>query len=80
MGLKSVEHICQCLREHGMSMDMPAALVEQGTLAGQRIHVGTIGELPRQLEGAGARSPALLIVGEVVRLHPRLMWFRPDRP
>jgi uroporphyrin-III C-methyltransferase/precorrin-2 dehydrogenase/sirohydrochlorin ferrochelatase len=80
MGLKSVGHICERLREHGMVADMPAALVEQGTLLEQRVHVGTIGELPRQLEGAGVRSPALLIVGEVVRLHPQLMWFQPDRP
>ncbi|MCB1765224.1 MAG: uroporphyrinogen-III C-methyltransferase [Candidatus Competibacteraceae bacterium] len=80
MGLKSVGHICERLREHGMAADMPAALVEQGTLVGQRVHVGTIGELPRQLESAGARSPALLIVGNVVRLHPQLMWFQPDRP
>jgi len=77
MGLKSVGHICQCLSEHGMAADMPAALVEQGTLAEQRVHISTIGELPQRLVGAGARSPALLIVGEVVKLHPQLMWFQP---
>lgn len=79
MGLKSVRHICNRLCEHGMAPDMPAALVEQGTLAEQRVHVSTIAELPQRLEGAGARSPALLIVGEVVRLHSQLMWFQPDR-
>jgi len=77
MGLKSVGHICGKLREHGMTADMPAALVEQGTTSQQRVHIGTITELPRLLEGAGARSPALLIVGEVVKLHPRLAWFQP---
>jgi uroporphyrin-III C-methyltransferase/precorrin-2 dehydrogenase/sirohydrochlorin ferrochelatase len=77
MGLKSVGHICGKLREHGMTADMPAALVEQGTTSQQRVHIGTITELPRLLEGAGARSPALLIVGEVVKLHPQLAWFQP---
>jgi uroporphyrin-III C-methyltransferase/precorrin-2 dehydrogenase/sirohydrochlorin ferrochelatase len=77
MGLKSVRYICDQLREHGMAADMPAALVEQGTTPQQRVHIGTIAELPGLLEGAGARSPALLIVGEVVKLHPRLAWFRP---
>jgi uroporphyrin-III C-methyltransferase/precorrin-2 dehydrogenase/sirohydrochlorin ferrochelatase len=77
MGLKSVGHICGKLREHGMTADMPAALVEQGTTSQQRVHIGTITELPRLLEGVGARSPALLIVGEVVKLHPRLAWFQP---
>ena len=79
MGLKSVGHICDRLREHGMAPDMPAALVEQGTLAEQRVHVSTVAELPQRLIGAGVRSPALLIVGEVVRLHPQLMWFQSDR-
>ncbi|MCB1778371.1 MAG: uroporphyrinogen-III C-methyltransferase, partial [Candidatus Competibacteraceae bacterium] len=51
MGLKSVGYICERLREHGMAADMPAALVEQGTLVEQRVHVGTIGGLPWQLEG-----------------------------
>jgi siroheme synthase len=77
MGLKSVRYICDQLREHGMAADMPAALVEQGTTSQQRVHIGTITELPRLLEGVGARSPALLIVGEVVKLHPRLAWFQP---
>ena len=79
MGLKSVGHICDHLREYGMAPDMPAALVEQGTLAEQRVYVSTITELPQRLIGAGVRSPALLIVGEVVKLHSQLMWFQPDR-
>ena len=79
MGLKSIGHICDRLREHGMVPDMPAALVEQGTLAEQRVHVSTVAELPQRLIGAGARSPALLIVGEVVKLHPQLMWFQSGR-
>jgi uroporphyrin-III C-methyltransferase/precorrin-2 dehydrogenase/sirohydrochlorin ferrochelatase len=77
MGLKSVGHICGKLREHGVAADMPAALVEQGTTPRQRVHIGTLGELPRRVEGAGVRSPALLIVGEVVKLHSQLAWFRP---
>ena len=73
MGLKSVGQICQHLLEHGVPADMPAALVEQGTLPGQQVYIGTVTDLPGRL--AGARSPALLIVGEVVKLHPQLAWF-----
>lgn len=75
MGLKSVEHICEKLREHGMVEDMPVALVEQGTTPRQRVHCATVATLPATLEGVGVRSPALLIVGEVVRLRLRLAWF-----
>ncbi|RUQ34873.1 MAG: uroporphyrinogen-III C-methyltransferase [Candidatus Competibacteraceae bacterium] len=76
MGLKSVRHICAKLREHGMAPDMPAALVERGTTPQQQVYVSTIAQLPDRLTSA-VRSPALLIVGEVVKLHPQLDWFRP---
>ena len=75
MGLRSIRPICEQLQEHGVSADLPAALVEQGTLPGQRVYIGTVADLPEQL--AGARSPALLIVGEVVKLHSQLAWFQP---
>lgn len=77
MGLKSVSHICAKLREHGLSQDMPAALVEQGTTPQQRVFCATLQTLPTVLAGAGTRSPALLIVGAVVKLHPQLAWFQP---
>ncbi len=77
MGLKSVRHICDRLREHGMVGDMPVALVEQGTTPQQRVFCATLATLTEVIDGAGIQSPALLIVGEVVKLHPRLSWFQP---
>ena len=77
MGLKSVGHICDQLREHGMAADMPVALVEQGTTPEQRVYCATLATLPEVVRGTGIRSPALLIVGEVVKLHPHLSWFQP---
>ena len=77
MGLTSVRHICDLLREHGMAGDMPVALVEQGTTARQRVYCATLATLSDALRDAGVRSPALLIVGEVVSLRSRLAWFEP---
>ncbi len=77
MGLKSVRHICEKLCEQGLSADMPAALVEQGTTPRQRVYCATLATLPKVIGGSGVRSPALLIVGEVVKLHPQLSWFQP---
>lgn len=77
MGLKSVGHICSQLREHGMTDDMPAALVEQGTTPEQRVFCATLATLPAMIQQADIHAPALLIVGEVVKLHSQLMWFRP---
>ncbi len=76
MGLSGLERICARLIAHGLPPDWPAALVEQGTTAQQRVHVATLASLPERVRDAEAQSPALLIVGEVVRLQQRLDWFR----
>ena len=77
MGLESLRDICVGLVRHGLDAATPAALVEQGTTESQRVFEGSLESLAARVEGAGARAPALLIVGEVVRLRERLDWFRP---
>ncbi|MBK8183372.1 MAG: uroporphyrinogen-III C-methyltransferase [Candidatus Competibacteraceae bacterium] len=76
MGLRSVHPICEQLRTYGMADDMPAALVEQGTTPRQRVYCATLATLPAVLQRAEVRSPALLIVGEVVKLRSRLAWYQ----
>jgi len=75
MGVGGVEAICRGLVEHGLASDLPAALVENATLAKQRVIEGTLASLPAAAAAAAVRPPALLIVGEVVRLRGRLAWF-----
>lgn len=77
MGLTGIAVICQQLIAHGMSPDMPAALVEQGTTRNQRIHIGTVATLPELVAESGVRAPTLTIIGEVVKLHDKLDWFQP---
>jgi uroporphyrin-III C-methyltransferase / precorrin-2 dehydrogenase / sirohydrochlorin ferrochelatase len=77
MGLGHLEQILQRLREHGAPESRAAAIVEQGTRAAQRVVTGTLADLARKAEEAGVQSPALLIVGEVTRLHATLQWFSP---
>ncbi|APZ42887.1 siroheme synthase CysG [Acidihalobacter ferrooxydans] len=72
MGLANLETICAELRAHGMAAETPAALIERGTLPGQRVHTGTLADLPASAAAAQAASPALLIVGGVVGLHALL--------
>jgi len=74
MGLGAVDEICHKLAEHGMPHDRAAALVEHGTTARQQVYTGTIATLADRI--AGAQSPALLIIGEVVNLHEKLAWFQ----
>ena len=77
MGVGGLEAICAGLAAQGLGAAMPAALVEQATLPGQRVIEGTLGSLPRLAAEQRVQPPALLIVGEVVRLRARLTGARP---
>ncbi|MEW7864534.1 siroheme synthase CysG [Aeromonas diversa] len=73
MGLMKSEHIAQQLMAHGRAADTPIAIIERGTTARQRTLVGRLDELATL--AAGAQSPSLIVVGQVVQLHEQLAWF-----
>jgi uroporphyrin-III C-methyltransferase / precorrin-2 dehydrogenase / sirohydrochlorin ferrochelatase len=75
MGLNQLENIVARLREHGVPESRAAAIVEQGTRASQRVVTATLADLAHKAGQARIESPALLIVGEVTRLHAVLHWF-----
>jgi uroporphyrin-III C-methyltransferase/precorrin-2 dehydrogenase/sirohydrochlorin ferrochelatase len=80
MGLAGLQKLADGLVAAGMSAEMPAALVQQGTTGGQVVVSGGITELPRLAAERQVRAPTLVIVGEVVRLRERLAWFQPSGP
>jgi uroporphyrin-III C-methyltransferase len=63
MGVSRLQRIIAELRKAGMPAEMPACVIENGTLATQRQRVTTLGNL--SAEGFG--SPAIVVVGDVVR-------------
>ena len=75
MGGRRLAHICNTLISAGRSAATPAALVENGTTAMQRIIGGTLASLPGRAAAASAGLPSLLIVGEVAALTAELAWF-----
>ncbi|HEX2494938.1 MAG TPA: siroheme synthase CysG [Steroidobacter sp.] len=75
MGLAHLEDIVARLRKHGAPAERPAAVIEQGTRAEQRVVVGALEDLAAKVREARIESPALLVVGEVARLHETLQWF-----
>jgi uroporphyrin-III C-methyltransferase/precorrin-2 dehydrogenase/sirohydrochlorin ferrochelatase len=75
MGMHTLEKIIARLREHGASAGLSAAVVEHGTQESQRVIVATLADLQARVAEANVTSPALLIVGEVTRLHATLHWF-----
>lgn len=67
MGLKNLSAIARGLIEGGKPAETPAAAIQDATLPDQRIVVGSLAELPGEVQRAGLRSPMVAIVGEVAR-------------
>jgi len=79
MGLVGLPHICQKLIEHGVSCNMPIALIEQGTTDRQRVYTGDLQTMPNIIIHQDVKAPTLIIVGSVVSLHNDLAWFNSER-
>jgi uroporphyrin-III C-methyltransferase / precorrin-2 dehydrogenase / sirohydrochlorin ferrochelatase len=78
MGLVGLEQICTKLIAQGVSADMPAAVIQQGTTQKQRVVESTLANLANDVAEAGLKPPSLTIIGEVVKLRARLNWFTPE--
>lgn len=77
MGLVGLEQICSKLIAQGVSPEMPAAVIQQGTTQKQRVVESTLQHLAADVAAAGLKPPSLTIIGEVVKLRSRLNWFTP---
>ena len=75
MGVTALPMICKGLLDSGMDGDMPAAVIERGTLPRQRKVVSTLAELPKAAEDAKIVSPAIIVVGRVCGLSDSFDWF-----
>jgi uroporphyrin-III C-methyltransferase len=66
MGLHNLARICAELIAGGLDPATPAAVVQQGTVRGQRQLVAPVSELAAQATVAGFASPSIVVIGEVV--------------
>lgn len=78
MGLKGLPVICEKLMENGLPADLPIALVQQATTPRQRVFTGTLGTMPELIANEEVKPPTLIIVGNVVKLHDKLNWYRSE--
>jgi uroporphyrinogen III methyltransferase/synthase len=79
MGVKNIRFITSALIEHGKSPDTPAALIRWGTRPDQRTLTGTLGGIADMAAAQHLRPPAVMVVGETVRLRDTLRWYE-DKP
>jgi len=75
MGVKNLHNISESLIKYGKAASTPAALVRWGTTPQQISIISTLAEIPLEAERTGLKPPAVLIVGSVVSLRPKLGWF-----
>lgn len=68
MGMKHLAAITQELLASGMSPDTPAAAIQNGSLPQQQHVTSTLSLLTTAVQQAGMGSPAIIVIGDVVRL------------
>ena len=75
MGVKALPDIMKGLLENGCDPFMPAAILQKGTLAGQKRIVATVSTLEEEVERQGVETPAIIVVGKVCDLAQEFAWY-----
>ncbi|WP_313356125.1 uroporphyrinogen-III C-methyltransferase [Microbacterium sp.] len=70
MGVSTLGHSAHVLAAGARGADCPVAIIEDGYGTGERVTVGTLGTIAHLAAAAQVRSPAVVVIGEVVRLSP----------
>ena len=74
MGVRALPRIAERLVAGGRSASEPVAVVERGTLPGQRTLLATLADVAEGAAEAGIRAPAITLVGPVAALGEQLGW------
>jgi uroporphyrinogen III methyltransferase/synthase len=75
MGMKNLPRIAGELMKHGRPGDTPVAVIKDGAGPAQRTVVGTLASITTTVAEEGLGPPAVIVVGDVVKLRERLRWF-----
>ena len=75
MGVRALPTIVARLLERGDAPETPVALVRWGTTTEQQVVSGTLATIEAEVARVALKPPALIVVGEVVRLREKLQWF-----
>ena len=75
MGIGNLTHIVNKLIQNGRLPSTPVAVISQGTSPKQRTLVGTLGDIGSRAQKEGFEPPAVIVVGEVVKLREQIRWF-----
>ncbi|MDO8289639.1 MAG: uroporphyrinogen-III C-methyltransferase [Parvibaculum sp.] len=74
MALSHLSAISHLLISNGRHASEPVALVRNASLKDQQVLETTLGSAAADVAAAGFKSPAIIVIGEVVRLRQSLDW------
>jgi uroporphyrinogen III methyltransferase / synthase len=77
MGVSQLARIAESLIAAGRPASEPVAIVESGTLPGQRTVTGTLRDIAEVARREEVRAPSITVVGPVAGLAERLEWLTP---
>lgn len=72
MAMSKLEAIMDIFKLYG-KMETPVAIIQDGTTTHEKIILGTVKNIAFKSQFAGITNPAIIMVGEVVSLHPSLL-------
>ncbi len=79
MGVGNLPQIVEKLVANGKDAQTPIALIRWGTRPEQQVVTGNLANIVDIVNKAGLKSPAIIIIGQVVTLRDTLRWFE-DQP
>lgn len=79
MGFANLGNIVRNLTEQGVAPTRPVAVISKATTPEQQTISGTLGDIEERISRTTLPTPALIVVGEVVRMHGVINWFE-SRP
>jgi uroporphyrinogen III methyltransferase/synthase len=74
MGVKALPRIAEALIEAGRDPSEPAAVIERGTLPGQRTASSTLEGIAQAAKEAGIKPPSVTVIGPVAARRERIAW------
>lgn len=66
MGLHNLRRIAEELLAGGLGAETPAAVIQQGSVSGQRLLIAPLAELADAADAQAITAPAIVVVGQVV--------------
>jgi uroporphyrin-III C-methyltransferase len=78
MGLEQLRDISRKLIRGGLTRNAKIAVIENATSNKQRVIVGNLGNIDKKVKNKKIRSPAIIIVGNVVGIQDKINWFVPS--